>query len=190
MGLSTLFYGGLTAVGAGVCLFTGRPWILVDPAVATPARLGLGALAGVLLGAAVVLLSRLSVRRLRAARELYGWFAGTLGPLTPGQSFRLAILSGVGEEVLFRAALQPLLGLWVTSAIFGLLHLPPRRRYLIWTASAFLLGLALGGLAIWSGSIAGSILAHALINALNLRLVSEIARADGPGGDAQGGLDG
>ncbi|MBL4661979.1 MAG: CPBP family intramembrane metalloprotease [Flavobacteriaceae bacterium] len=34
------------------------------------------------------------------------------------QAFFLSICAGVGEEILFRGALQPILGIWLTSIIF------------------------------------------------------------------------
>lgn len=37
----------------------------------------------------------------------------------------ISLFAGIGEEILFRGAVQPLLGLWLTSAIFCLLHIQP-----------------------------------------------------------------
>jgi hypothetical protein len=34
------------------------------------------------------------------------------------QAFFLSICAGVGEEILFRGAIQPILGIWLTAAIF------------------------------------------------------------------------
>ncbi len=34
----------------------------------------------------------------------------------------LALATGIGEEMLFRGALQPVIGIWVTSIVFALLH--------------------------------------------------------------------
>jgi uncharacterized protein len=34
----------------------------------------------------------------------------------------LAIAAGIGEEVLFRGALQPVLGIWLTSLLFAVIH--------------------------------------------------------------------
>jgi membrane protease YdiL (CAAX protease family) len=36
----------------------------------------------------------------------------------------IALAAAIGEEMLFRAALQPLLGLWITSLIFLVTHMP------------------------------------------------------------------
>jgi hypothetical protein len=38
-------------------------------------------------------------------------------------AFYISVCAGVGEEVFFRAALQPLLGIWVCSFVFVAIHL-------------------------------------------------------------------
>ncbi len=61
---------------------------------------------------------------------------------TAGEWFLLALTAGVGEEILFRGALQPVLGIWVTSFLFALAHgnygLTPA------TFFVFLIGVVLG----------------------------------------------
>lgn len=50
--------------------------------------------------------------------------AGLFGDLVvPGKALVLALSAGVGEELLFRGALQPRLGIWFTSLAFALGHL-------------------------------------------------------------------
>jgi len=83
----------------------------------------------------------------------------------------LALASSIGEELLFRGALLPWLGVWLQAAVFALLHIGPGRRFLPWTASAFGLGLAFGALASWTGNLGGPIAAHFMINFLNLRYI-------------------
>lgn len=43
-------------------------------------------------------------------------------PLTYLDCILLSVCAGVGEELLFRAGLQPLLGPWITSVMFVALH--------------------------------------------------------------------
>ncbi len=43
-------------------------------------------------------------------------------PLTYADGIFLSICAGIGEELLFRAGIQPLLGPWITSIIFVALH--------------------------------------------------------------------
>lgn len=54
----------------------------------------------------------------------------------------LAIASGVGEELLFRGALQPVLGLWFTAILFALLHI--QYGFTPITLVVFAIGVALG----------------------------------------------
>ncbi|MEJ2749598.1 MAG: CPBP family intramembrane metalloprotease [Anaerolineae bacterium] len=42
---------------------------------------------------------------------------------TVGEWFAVALGAGIGEEILFRGAMQPVLGLWFTSIIFAIAHI-------------------------------------------------------------------
>jgi membrane protease YdiL (CAAX protease family) len=126
---------------------------------------------GIALGLGVVGLTRLATRRFQWARDLHASFRDLLGPLTVREIVILALASSVGEELLFRGALGPWLGVWLQAAVFALLHVGPGRRFLPWTASAFGLGLAFGLLAKWTGNLGGPIAAHFVINFLNLRYI-------------------
>jgi hypothetical protein len=177
--LALVFYGATTAAAIIWGVLAGRP--LLWTAGTSWARASLGALVGLGLGLGVVGLSRLAVRRLVWARELNVWFGSLLGPLSTGDCLALAALSAVGEELLFRGAMQPTLGLILTTVLFGLAHVPPRVRYLPWTIAAAVLGLAFGVLAQHGGSLAGPIVAHFVVNALNLVQVARtVAARDRP----------
>jgi membrane protease YdiL (CAAX protease family) len=82
----------------------------------------------------------------------------------------VAVFSGVGEEVFFRGALQPELGLVATSLLFGALHVGPDRRYLVWTFWALGAGFLFGFLYVWTGGILAPATAHVLHNAVTLLL--------------------
>jgi len=167
--LAAIIYGLLGAGALLWCWLAGRlPWPLYDPVVSNTTLLLQGLGAGLTLGLAVVLLSRVMVAHLRWVRALHQWFYQALGPLTGAQVLALAVLSSVGEELFFRGAMQPAWGIVPTTLLFTLLHFPSRLVLCSWTAMAGLLGLAFGYLTAWTGSIAGATLAHLLINALNL----------------------
>jgi membrane protease YdiL (CAAX protease family) len=72
---------------------------------------------------------------------------------------------------MFRGALLPWLGVWLQAGIFALLHVGPGKRFLPWTASAFVLGLGFGELALRTGSLGAPIAAHFAINFWNLRYI-------------------
>jgi membrane protease YdiL (CAAX protease family) len=61
---------------------------------------------------------------------------------TPGEWFVLAAASGLGEEILFRGAVQPVFGLPLTALLFAIVHVQYGLTPI--TAVVFLLGLILG----------------------------------------------
>ena len=79
----------------------------------------------------------------------------------------VAVLSGLAEEALLRALLQPILGLFPAALLFSMLHLVPDRKLWMWPVIAFVLGVVLGGLFERFGYPAAAA-AHILINALAL----------------------
>jgi membrane protease YdiL (CAAX protease family) len=80
----------------------------------------------------------------------------------------LAVLSSTGEELLFRGLAQPYLGLILQALVFGLLHQMPGPSRWIWVTWASLVGLGQGIIFQLTGSLVGPLLAHALVNGLNL----------------------
>ncbi len=88
----------------------------------------------------------------------------------------LAILSGLGEELFFRAAMQPSLGLLPTSLLFALLHLQPGRGPGAWSLFALAAGLLLGLLTLQTGNILAATVAHILVNWVNLRRLASTSR--------------
>ncbi len=143
----------------------------------TAAQLGLGPLAGIALGAFVVLLTRLATKHYQWARDLHTSFHDLLGPLSGNEMVILALASSVGEELLFRGALMPWFGVWIQAAIFAALHIGPGKRFLPWTLSALVLGVLFGELARTTGNLGGPIAAHFTINFINLRYIVRPARA-------------
>ncbi|HEU4610696.1 MAG TPA: CPBP family intramembrane glutamic endopeptidase [Kofleriaceae bacterium] len=134
-------------------------------------QLGAGPLIGFALGLAVVGLTRVATRRFQWARDLHTSFRDLLGPLTGREIVILALASSIGEELLFRGALLPWLGVWIQAAVFAALHIGPGRRFLPWTTSALVLGIAFGLVAQWTGNLGGPIAAHFTINFLNLKFI-------------------
>jgi len=171
--LATLFYGAALAIAVGLARAVDHPLFYRDAAAQQAgvdwiADLGLGLLAAALVIAGSALLTERTERGRALAAEL----ASLLGPLGLRHCLALAALSGVAEEALFRGALQPLVGLVPASLIFGLVHFVPRRELAPWCLFAFAAGLLLGGLFEWSGNLVAPVVAHAGINAVNLRLLA------------------
>ena len=135
-------------------------------------RFWTGLLLGLALGLLIVFASRLSVHRFEWARALHREFRAMLSPLTDAEIVILAVASSVGEELFFRGALMPVIGVWASSAVFALLHIGPRARYLPWTIGSFVAGLLFSELYLWSGDLTGPVVAHFAVNFLNLRHVA------------------
>lgn len=137
--------------------------------------LGASVVAGLALGLATILATRVAIARFAWGAQLQRDFHAMLGDLSNREIWILAVASAIGEELLFRGALLPWLGLWPQAILFGALHIGPRRRHLVWTAWAVGMGLGFGVLTQATGDLGGAIVAHFTINFVNLRV---IVRAD------------
>lgn len=131
-------------------------------------RLALNVLTGGLLAALVLATSRALRAGFRWARILDAEFRAVMGPVSVSDAWILAAASGFVEELFFRATLQPVLGLWVTSIGFGILHYPMNRRMIPWTAMATLLGLVFGIVYDQTGSLVAVAFPHGLVNLVEL----------------------
>jgi hypothetical protein len=117
-------------------------------------------------GLAVVLASDFWVERFAWSERLQDQVNALFGPMTIPRAAALALSSGVAEELLFRAALLPVVGLWLSSLLFGLLHCGPRLSG--WAVFAFLAGLLMGGLFLLTGGVLAPAGAHVVINGVQL----------------------
>lgn len=169
--LAAGFYAGMAALAFLWAGFHRRLpfWVGEPPDAESLVR---WAAVGALFALAVVILSQL-VMRFEFARYLADTFRTVLGELTWREAFILALLSGVAEELLFRGALQPDLGLGLTSLLFMFMHWPMNARLIPWTLSAGLMGLAFGWGFERSGHVLGPVVAHFLVNLINLRAMTK-----------------
>lgn len=166
------FYGSMAGVALLISAGRGDIDLYRIEGTSTPMNMWVWSpLIGLGVAIAVVLASRLAVTRFEWARMLHRWFRSLLGPLTHGEILVIALASAIGEELLFRGALQPWLGLWAAAATFALVHIGPGFRYWPWTAVAFALGVGLGYMYERTGDLSGPIVAHFVINYLNLGFI-------------------
>jgi uncharacterized protein len=174
---AALFYGSLVVVAALWCGLRGFDVRLV----------GEGPVASVLLGTltavCTVSLGLLAYRLFPALRKISEELAPRLVDDADSTSLVLvSIFSGVGEEAFFRGAVQQEFGLVVASLLFGLAHVGPDRRYLVWTAWALGAGFILGLLYEVSGGLLAPVLAHSAHNAATLLLWKRSRRGFEEGG--------
>lgn len=172
---AAIFYGLLAVAAALWCGLRGIGLPIFGPSPATGLGLGLATALG------TVSLSLLTYRVVPVTRKL----AEELAPSLVDKADRsglvlIAVFSGVGEEVFFRGAVQQEFGVLIGSLAFGLAHVGPDRRYLIWTAWAVLAGGVFGLLFEATGGLLAPVVAHAAHNAATLLIWKRSRRGANP----------
>jgi len=163
--LAALFYGSLVVVAALWNGLRGRDFPLTGDSTLISLALG------VLTAVCTVLLGLVVYRLAPVMREISDEIAPRIIDGVPVRDLMLlSLFSGVGEEAFFRGAMQPEFGIVVASIVFGLVHIGPDRRYLVWTAWAVFAGFLFGALYIATGGILAPVIAHVLHNAATFLL--------------------
>ena len=130
-----------------------------------------------------------AVRAVRAVRRVY---RDILKPVFSEIGVRevvaIALAAGIGEELLFRGALQPEIGLLPASLVFGALHMGGRGTLAFgcWVA---VMGAALGWLAAATGGLLAPVVAHAVYDAaalVHIRWGRDCKAVTGPPGEPGG----
>jgi membrane protease YdiL (CAAX protease family) len=106
---------------------------------------------------------------------LHAEFRAIFGRPGAGELLLLAATSAIAEELLFRGAMLDAWGLWPSSVVFALLHIPPKRALWPWTASSLAIGLALAELTSLTGNLGAAVAAHFVINLQNLAYITRNA---------------
>jgi membrane protease YdiL (CAAX protease family) len=162
---AALFYGSLTV---GAVLWSGLRGL--DPRFFGHSA-ALSTLLGALTAVVTISLGLLAYRLLPVLREIAEELAPRLvDDADRGGLVLVSVFSGIGEETFFRGAVQQEFGLVVATLVFGLVHVGPDRRYLVWTAWALLAGFMFGALYEITGGLLAPILAHSVHNAATLLL--------------------
>nr|HRC85142.1 CPBP family intramembrane metalloprotease [Thermoanaerobaculia bacterium] len=121
--------------------------------------------------------------------ELEERLAEVVRGLSGSETFALALLSGFGEELFFRGAVQDTFGLAAATVLFAALHPGPGRTFYLWMIFAALAGALFGALVLWRGNLLAAIVGHVTVNAVNLRQLAERKRLEsadtGPAGNPE-----
>jgi len=152
------------------------PWLILTPWLREIVSL----VAGVAFAAITIALTRVLVTRTSWARRLHAELRPVAVGLGTPTLVAMAVFSSVGEELFFRGFLTAWLGVLAQAAIFGAAHQvrgPSRWWWMAWAAVA---GLALGLLFKAVGTLTGPIVAHALINAVNLAYLRDHPAGEQP----------
>ena len=99
------------------------------------------------------------------------------GRLSLAGAIAIGAAAGIGEEWLFRGVVQPLLGLALSSVIFGLAHVGGLRMlpFGVWATG---MGLIMGALAILTGGLTAPMVAHGVYDVLALEYIRRGARIE------------
>lgn len=141
-----------------------EPWLAVDGS----AKHLFSAVLGLAFGAVVVACTRGAVARFGWAKGLHAALRPFARGMSPATIVVVAGLSSFGEEMFFRGLLAPAIGIVPQALLFGAAHQITGSSRWVWVAWATLVGLALGAMFQLTGSLFGPLLAHAMVNALNL----------------------
>jgi hypothetical protein len=175
VGLAVPFYLGLAllAVGWRGCVRDASVFA-AHPAASSAQTLPMwpSVALGLALGLAIVGLSQLWTRIWPSGEAVARMLGETLGELRLHECALLALASGFAEEMFFRGALQPELGLIAASIVFGLAHLVPRWPLVLWSLFAIAIGLVFGSVFDWTGSLWAPAVAHVVVNGVNLPMLS------------------
>lgn len=160
-----IFYAPVIS-GSLLWLFThGGEWLLWARTIGEePLRdVSLG-----LAGGSVLLLASIASERTTVGARAKEALSMILGHRSLGAIAVIAVISSLGEELLFRAVIQPLLGLGVASLLFALVHVPVHRDLWIWPVFALASGLLLGQLFHLTGAALAPFVAHAFFNSVQM----------------------
>jgi CAAX protease family protein len=121
------------------------------------------------------------VRELR--RQVEWLIAEMFSEASAAQFALIAVLAGVGEELLFRGVLQslfgqwttPMMGLCITSLLFGLVHALSKLYFFLATA----IGLCFGALVLQYNDLVAPMVAHSLYDFFALTYLSRRLRLSG-----------
>jgi membrane protease YdiL (CAAX protease family) len=136
--------------------------------------LGLSALAAV----ASYLSFRLTAQSEATANTIKAYGRLDLSGLNP---VWISLAAAIGEELLFRAALQPLLGVWITSIVFLLTHTPVyqfrrlNRATLVQALGVFGASVVLGFIYQYVGLLA-AMMVHTALDVIGLYVVRNALR--------------
>lgn len=135
-------------------------------------------LAGIGAGGASALLIRFFADRPPVAEVLDDFYVVRMireSRFSPFDRIQLSLFAGAGEELLFRGAIQPILGIWTTSVIFVGIHGYFKFRkagHWLFGALMFCLSMLLGVLYEYAGLVS-AMTAHAVYDMIMLWWVGE-----------------
>ncbi|MBI2603725.1 MAG: CPBP family intramembrane metalloprotease [Deltaproteobacteria bacterium] len=87
-----------------------------------------------------------------------------IGPLNLFSAVLLSLVAAAGEELLFRGALQPFLGLGLSSVLIGFLHFSPQGTFTAWSVYGLMTAMLLGVIFEHTKSLVPGFTVHTIVN--------------------------
>lgn len=164
-----LFSLAVALFGVAVAVATGRDPLVTAPWIDGPRALRAlwSLLAGLFVAVGALLVTKELVRRSDTGRALAAQLAPGFRTRATSALLLQGLAAGVSEELLFRGALTPLMGVVFSSVLFGLAHQMRGRGRILWSSFSAVVGLALGVVFAASGELLGAIVGHVTINVVN-----------------------
>jgi membrane protease YdiL (CAAX protease family) len=168
-------YGAVGLLAASIAAALGHnpveasAWVGIAGAPGVMVSAGLG----VVVAAATIAATRVMVRRAAWARALHADLRPGVRAAPDATLLALALASGIGEELLFRGLLVPIVGVAASALAFGALHQVRGRARWAWIGWAAVMGFVFGAIFAATGSLAGPVVAHCAINFANLRFLRD-----------------
>lgn len=169
---SSVIYGVMAIAGLGIMAFFHNS---IPKAFLWPKELmeiGRLVTSGLVAAGILLVLSYFFEDWFESFRELKTIIMQVLGKVSIPMAIYLSFVTSVGEELLFRGAIQPFAGILLTSIFFGMLHMGPKGIVSAWSVWALVAGYILGWMFEETGSLWPPIIAHFGVNTvsiLNLR---------------------
>ena len=166
---STIIYAAMAGIGALIAYYKQGNLLEILTIPAEPENLSFLLAIGALGTGVLLIINYFFEEFFKSFVALKALLTRLLGPCSVGAIFYLSLISSIGEELLFRAAIQPSLGLVLTSFLFGLLHIGPGGGGISsWSLWAIIAGLLLGWMFQETGSLIPSLLCHFAVNFVSL----------------------
>lgn len=169
---STVVYGVMAAAGLASMAFFHDSFKTAFLWPSAPMEMGRIVASGLIAAGVLLVLSYFFEDWFESFRELKSIIMQVLGKVSVPMAIYLSLVTSIGEELMFRGAIQPVAGILLTSVLFGMLHMGHKGLISAWSIWAFIAGYLLGWMYEETTSMWPPIIAHFgvnMVSILNLR---------------------
>ena len=169
---STIVYGVMSAAGLFSMAFFHDSFKTAFLWPSAPMEMGRIVLSGLIAAGVLLVLSYFFEDWFESFRELKSIIMQVLGKVSVPMAIYLSMVTSIGEELMFRGAIQPFAGILLTSVLFGMLHMGHKGLISAWSIWALIAGYMLGWMYEETTSMWPPIIAHFgvnMVSILNLR---------------------